>query len=456
MELLHRPNAVVILASRSDFFDRQYDVLRPALANLVEVLELANWTEQDILDFSRRYAERIDAPLLSAAVLRILSEVPGSQAMLGNPMRLTLLLYLLATGAELDLVNLQEPYSLYDTFYREWIKKERSRGTGGFKPGSIQQAHIVLARWFYENKGEISDYYELMTYLGLPDAQELISDSAFGGLLTLDEGLRSESIIIGFRHETLGEFLIAKDIVSSFGGDSDGLAQALRFTVADDVNTFVRSGVNVASQTAIRRFLANLSERYSELRSVGEETTYPIQRERAERLREQILYYIGRLPLDGFPEILRMAFQDETSPLLRRSAALGAIICGELAIERQYMNMLDDEQEALLNRSVQMVYFGDVKSDLHTFLDAGQDWRKTRSAIYRRLSGHNVRDVRLRWWDLKTLGSFYKSRQYRDAVSDDEAAILERVALDDPQSAERSAAIRNEHRMLMRALGLTS
>jgi hypothetical protein len=118
------------------------------------------------------------------------------------------------------------------------------------------------------------------------------------------------------------------------------------------------------------------------------------------------------------------------------------------------MALLDDPGEALLNRSVQMVYFSDVHDDLHTFRDSGQDWHKTRSAIYRRLAGASPRDIRLRWWDLKTLRSFYESRQSGETAPDEEVEILRSAGLTDPVSAERSAALRHEHRLLMEALGL--
>jgi hypothetical protein len=266
--------------------------------------------------------------------------------------------------------------------------------------------------------------------------------------------LSDEPILVSFRHETIGEFLIGSDIISAFAGDSERLAKSLAVTVADDVNTFVRSGLQLASRATIRRYLQNLSMRYSELRpsDTGELAGYSY--EHAERLREQILYYIGRLPLENFPDILRDAFRTETAPLLRRSAALGAIIFGDFSIERQYMILLDDPQEALLNRSVQMVYFADVHDDLHTFRDSGQDWGKTRAAIFRRLTGTSLRDIRLRWWDLKTLRSFYESRQYRDVPSDYEIETLRDVILADPASEERSEVLRREHDLLTRALGL--
>src|SRR5262249_3343646 len=160
-----------------------------------------------------RYSDRIDEPGLKGAVARILEDVPGARHMLGNPMQLTLLLYLLATGARVDPINVQEPYSLYSTFYREWMKKERSRGTGGFHPETVSQAHIRLARWLYENRGEIAALSDILAARDFPDQNALLQDSAFMGLLLLDEGDSGEHVLVSFRHETIEEFLIARDIL---------------------------------------------------------------------------------------------------------------------------------------------------------------------------------------------------------------------------------------------------
>jgi hypothetical protein len=176
------------------------------------------------------------------------------------------------------------------------------------------------------------------------------------------------------------------------------------------------------------------------------------QSEAALRTREQLLYYIGRLPLDGCPPILREAFASEVSPPLRRSAALGAILHGELAIEDRYMELLEDPAEGLMNRSIQMVYFGDVYADLHTFTESGENWSKTRAAIYRRLRGNSIRDIRLRRWDLRTLHSFYETREFQPVLSSEEVDILASISLEDPASAARTIRLQRQHALLLARL----
>ena len=455
---LSEADVVTLVASRADFFDRQYDVLKDGLRNLIEVVELGHWQDSDILDFTARYSERIGRAGLVQIIEELLSRVRGARDMLGNPMRLTLLLYLMATGAKLDVSNVQEPYSLYDTFYREWIREERSRGTGGSDPAAIRTAHTEIAHWLNEYKGEVAAPEDVIGDMGEEVVGRLLPDTAFSGLLALSEDDTGSLVLTSFRHETIGEFLIARNILDAFAGPAQPLQRARRVTVGHDINPVVRSGFRVVPQSTIRRYLDNLTRIYQELLPGGAGEgpgPHGFGPQKAERLRQQIIYYIGRMPLHTFPEVLRQAFREEQVPLLRRAAALGAILQGDFAIEKEYMALLDDPAEALLNRSVQMAYFGDVHGDLHTFVDRGQDWPRCRAAIYERFENNGERDIRLRWWDLTTLRSFYQSRSYRDVPSEREAGVLMNVSLSDPESGERTQALRTEHQLLVSELELT-
>jgi hypothetical protein len=431
----------IVLASRTAFLEHQYALLHPYFGDFAEVVEICSWTPDDILEFTRRYAERVDDNSIIPKVERILAEGTGAGKLISNPMRLTLLLFLISVGAKFDASRLSETYSLYRIFYDEWIKRERHRGTGGFNAAIMRRAHVDIARRLYRNRGEWAQIIAAdNASTDIPG--DLLEDSAFTELLLLDENERGVHLVTGFRHETLGEFLIAQDILQSFRAGHDKIDAALPTTVADDVNTFVRSGFREATTGTVHHYLENLTARYKELLVPGGDSGY------AERIREQLLYYIGRLPVNRIPPVLREAFHAETVPLLRRAAALSAIVQGDYEIETQYLVLLEDPDEARLNRSVQMVYFGDVYDDLHEFLETGEDWSKTKVAIYQRLKVHQLREIRLRLWDLYTLRSFYASRGYTDTLSAEEREILSAVRLEDPASPERSERIRVEHQRL--------
>lgn len=327
---LRRANTMVVLAARTDFFDRQYDIIAPHLSDLVEVLELQPWGDEDILEFSRKYSERIGDRSVSLAVGRIIEDVPGARGLIGNPMRLTLVLYLLASGMRLDAVSLQEPYTLYTftlytLFYEEWLRKEKQRGTGGRDPEAVRAGHIGLARWLHAHRGMSCDIGHVLDEIDL-NAGDLLGDSAFEALLTINLGSDGRAVLSSFRHETIGEYLVSRDILRSFERGLHAIDKGLKVTVGDDVNTYVRSGMLEASPHRLQIFLTNLSTRYQELLPSSDSVALEIEFAEAERLREQMLYYIGRLPLQTLPLVLRFAYENEPAPLLRRAAALGAIL----------------------------------------------------------------------------------------------------------------------------------
>ncbi|WP_420312453.1 TIR domain-containing protein [Streptomyces sp. YS-B37] len=453
---LARGRTTLVIASRGDFFERNFHVLQEEEFHLHEVLEMKAWAESDVTDFARKYAERLGDPAVGRAVDGVLRNIPGAGSMISNPMRLTLLLFLLAVGTAVDATSLREPFILYRLFYDEWIRKEKQRRTTMLDFEVIRRAHVALARWLYENRSPTGASRDDLQ--GVDDnsaaMEELFLDSAFVDLLTFQEDAAGNISILSFRHETIGEFLIAQDILHSFAEGDERIDEGLRLTVGDDVNRFVRSGMNELSMRSVRSVLSNLTSRYSEILTAGSGGDV-LGAESAQRIREQILYYVGRLPLTDCPDILRQAYENETSALNRRAAALGAILQGELGIESSYLQRLKEPEEDQLNRSVQLVYFGDVRADMHSYVDRGGEWSRVRAEIFRRLCGTTLRDERLRWWDLRTLRSFYRSRDFQDSVNEHEAEILAELSTSVNTDTGRERAVANELRCLRQELGLS-
>jgi hypothetical protein len=453
---LSNDHTTIVIASRGDFFERNFSLLQTNDLELHEVLEMKAWNVSDVVDFSEKYAERLGDPGVARAIRGVLDTIPGADRMISNPMRLTLLLYLLAVGAAVDAITMREPFILYRLFYDQWIKKEKQRRTTSLDFDTIKHAHVRLARWLYENRGSVGASPDVLREPGSRSqaTDKLIQDSAFADLLTFQEGLDGQPRILSFRHETIGEFLIAQDILDSFRVGGSAIDKGLRITVADDVNRFVRSGMNDLSGPSVADVLDNLTARYRKLLPPSPPRDDDRTVDVSERVREQILYYVGRLPLHECPDILRQAYRDETSALNRRSAALGAIVQGDSVIETAYLERLHDPAEDLLNRSVQLVYFGDVRADMHSYVDRGGDWSRVRAEIYKRLGTSTPREDRLRWWDLRTLRSLYRSRGYRDSLTDREVEILNTLPQLFSVDSDRGRAMAQELADLRGELGI--
>lgn len=381
----------VWICGRSDFLFQYLPSVSDRLHRIMEIVEIQPWGVAEIRSFAKSYLKQAAQPDLWRLVEGLLAS-PAQADFLSNPMRLTLALYLLTAGLTQNPRVMTHPYHLYDTFYREWLRREVHRGTQ-VDSGEIQRLHVEIAKWIYAHPGR-----SLLARVGeLPSFE---GNSGFWGLLDARQLENGAIDVRGFRHLTLAEYLLADRIVRAFKTSVEAVSSVLDLTVGDDVNTFVRSAFDAmgpADRAEIREHL---------------ETAYRIYWDQgeSERWRELLLYYLGRIPSVRPSELLVDAWRNEESPIVRRAAALGAILQGSSEVEREFLETLDIPAHDLLNRSVQLAYFGDVFEDLHEFVDDGGDWTRTRNSLLRRLESSSLRAVRLRRWDLATLRSFAISR----------------------------------------------
>lgn len=92
--------------------------------------------------------------------------------------------------------------------------------------------------------------------------------------------------------------------------------------------------------------------------------------------------------------------------------------------------VLNNEFYDIENRSIQLVYFGDVDSDLHSYRDEHNvSWMRTKKALIERFAQNSLRDKRLRLWDIITFKSFVISRGI-DGITDEERKIIEDSQID--------------------------
>jgi len=440
-----------------------------------EILELQQWPEdKDALLFAKRFADRTSQPKLYRALITLRRRHPEMRPFLGNPFELTLLLYLLQEELAVDTRRLVNSYDLYSQFYQNWLIRESDRGTATQPHTVVQHAHYAIARALYRSKGTSLDPCDTLAHRRRVIAA-LFRDSSFVGLLLLERRRASQIPTLSrFWHETIGEFLVAASLIEAFISGGAALKGALETVYHDDVNRFVRGRFESWTSRQRQTCLENLIELYLQLlarrrkyvpafrrllassqRRCFPKRQGPSDSENARRIREQILYYIGRLPATEFPSVLRFAYWNENDALLRRSAALGAILHGDEGIEREYVqSLVPDSADEILNRSVQLVYFGDVDGDIHTYRDDGRaGWERTRGAIYYRLARNSPRDLALRWWDLRTLYCFLESRSWSDPVTQSEYQTIARAIVDGPLfSAAKRVAIRRQRVELLSAV----
>lgn len=440
-------DAAIWTACRSDIFFQKIANKKYWSSAFYEILELLEWDEKtDSLEFASNYAQRTKQPHVYDKLIELKSKYLEIVPFLRNPFELTLLLYILTDDKPIERYTILNPYALYSSFYQNWVSREHHRGTANLPSSVVYNAHRILAAELYKAKGRGVELRRILTKHGLEEKvfQELIQDTSFSALLITRVGPGFSSIkTLRFWHETIGEFFVAESVLEAFIKGGEGLYDALKTVYNYEINSFVRGGFECLQSEEIAQVFNNLSQLYSELfflnrkRSTKQIPEGMINQQvvdlkdvndspDATRIREQILYYIGRMPLTKFPNILNFSFYNEPLPLLRRIAALGAILHGDTDIEISYLNSLTHgSDEDILNRSVQLVYFGDVDGDIHTFRDNNKyDWTRTRNEIYQRLKLSSKREMCLRFWDLRTLRLFYESRGCAEPVTKEELETI--------------------------------
>jgi hypothetical protein len=247
----------------------------------------------------------------------------------------------------------------------------------------------------------------------------------------------TDTLIVKFHHETLGEYLIAKSIVDAFfQGNIEEINNVMNIIYNYEINLFVRYAFkllnNIQQNNIIKKkkkvYNANFNDDFISV-----------------RIREQVIYYTGRLPClsKETKMFLRLAYENENNSIIKRSAAISLILLGDEDIETQYISQLIREREAdIENRSVQLIYFGDTQGDIHTFRDDGTcSWLRTKVAIINRLSENSRRAYNLRFWDLVTLFSFLNNRGI-DNMTKDDIFVIQESLIDGIGSSNRQNHLR--------------
>lgn len=394
------PGAWWWFGCRSDFYSRQTP-LRDILRDSDEVLELLPLTSDDIDRFLGLFAARSHVSSSAAEQVQRWREDPRFDRLLDVPLNLTLAVYLSGQALSDNLEAPRSRYELYEAFYRYWVGHERKTlKLRRAEVDRLQATHSHLALTLYTSRQ--SGTAETPAY---PKRVNRATGAALSFMITKENELDRE--VHGFLHDTLMEFILARDLMDEFTSTA-GPAPLLATAFNDDVNSFVRDGFAKLTPEARVNLAEALAQRYFE--------------HAESRIREHLLYYLGRLDLPARPPVLAKAFDSEDDFLVRRSAALGAILHDDADIESRFLKLVSEQEElARINRAVQLVYFGDQSGELHAAADRG-DWSRTRRALLDRLGRDDRRSIQLRWWDVFTLHSFVETRS--EPLSPEEAALV--------------------------------
>lgn len=422
------------ITSRKGFFFNQ---LKKDVENLFyEILEVQEWDIEDSFKFVRKFSLKCKNNSISDQLTELCKKSDSINKFLKKPFELTLVLYLL-TNNNTDVKSFDSLYVLYKTFYENWLEHEEQKGVSSLSIEEVNKLHTHIANQLIHSKG--NEIFLKNINLKSLDINTNLADikksPSFWDLLVTSKN-RNDYVIERFWHETIGEYILAEGLILSFCSPHEKFYNNLKIIYNNEVNTFIRDGFlhlkdfqkksvyDKLANAYYNEFSAELSLNF-EFISLDEIDTIEIDENKINnsdssiRIREQLIYYLGRLGLNFYPPILSFAFKFETNPLLKRSASLGSILYRNESIEKEYLSSLViGSEEDEINRSVQMAYFGDVQGEIISFKDNRvYPWDKTRYAIMKRLGQTSERAIALRWWDLITLNCFFQSRKWNIEIN---------------------------------------
>ncbi len=437
---------VLWIICRRDFFFNKLKNYPTFYNKFYDILEIQEWNvENDSLKFARDYSIKYNDVEVYNKLIELRNKFPNINNFLKKPFEVTLILYLMSDGQNIKTNTFKSTYNLYKSFYENWLQREQMRISSSLTINDVKNLHRIVAIELYNSRGRgISlKMIEPDVVLCNSNLENIKNDSSFWSLLLTSKN-GTQDIIERFWHETFGEFIIAENVIQSFlSSDVIKVNHSLKTVYYNEINLFIREGFQQLSNTQkqeiydslTKTYLSNftdstlinvdlISEPFIESFDIPSELI--INNANSTRIREQILYYLGRLETDFYPPILSLAAKLEPNPLLVRSAILGAILYKNEKLEKEYIDsLISGTNNDILNRSVQLVYFGDVLGDIHTFRDNNiYLWEKVRVAIMNRLELETSRDLALRWWDLRTLYCFFVSREWNDRITTKEYNII--------------------------------
>ncbi len=406
----------IMAGMRNDFLFKHFS--DPNYGFFSDTISMEPWTRQMADRYTEEYAKKTKNGDLAKRYHQLIRNNPVMEQFTNNPFQLTMLLFLLETKYSTDMpaagsMSNYSVYSLYEDFYKHWLKRERFRKTGYGQRAFAK--HYAIARKLYD---------------GEPVLLEDENDTAVTGLLIYEETPNGKEVS-RFYHQSLAAFILAKKAVERFLIGGAELVDTLLELMKNDVTDFVKEATYSLSRKKLARIQANLQDLYSLIYAPdGSEASRRLKK-LSDRdmllLKDQLVFFVSRLPHISTEDFLRTVSRHETHPNLRLDLAYATAIKGPiLEIALEYAKRITPgSPEDMTNRSWTLIYYDDVDEEAYTYIDDGSaPWTNARSARIRRLQKDSGNAVRFRMFDLPLLYTFFVSRNWND-LSEEELRVFE-------------------------------
>ena len=427
----------LIISCRKDIYE-YIRLFGSSVFSIINIhLEINEWSEMQSKEYISRYVSSHSESNIEQVIQKYLDD-PQYSIFFQTPLELSMLIYILersidSTHREDSIIN---RYDLYDKFLHIWIQrevicKESAQASQNTSIDDVMDLWASIAfmliknnRILYTNdarlKSDIQKNSKLLKYMV--------------GMVKLDNK-NNRNCIVGFNHETIKEFLVARFFFNSIGTCSENMLDAILWEYNYSVTSFIQENlclldhetrvlyfnnlVGILANTNLYKRSKNFAKYRSLIDSKMKNTINRMSLENLQILKNQIIYFAARIPdidhelvSDG-NSVIEEVYLHEDNLFNKRSAAIGAAILGNTKVELLYAkDLLNDYNSNLRDRSFTMVYYQDVKnvSPFEYVDDGTHSWDNSRKSRINRLKVDIPKNIRMRTFDLITIYNFTKSR----------------------------------------------
>lgn len=399
----------VFVGCRSQYFEEF------AEATSFHRIELQKWSETLASHYVEEYFEKIGKSELVSVYSELYKTEEYIRCFAQNPFHLSLLLYLIE-NPDSDGIKLNNIYSLYSEFFRQWMSREHSRNTGAKDEAeTIYKELWGIARRLYDRQEVVTE----------------VSDTAILGLLNTQLVENNRKLVRSFYHRSFMEFLLARAVIEAMKKCPDELVLIAKRNNRSDVDAFVKAGFAVESYVQKNAMVQNMIGAYWKSKKEPEAMT----EDEHFYVENQIVYYMTRMkgmnaePVETF---IKSIYSNENQAIMRQGIAYGAANLGIFDIALQFARGMNaGSVEDLTNRSWTLVFYGDMPDEdpLHYVDDGTAPWNRSRAARLRRLQGIGKKECAFRMFDLQIMYGFLESRGWK-GLSEGELKIIESCETD--------------------------
>ena len=399
------------LASRDDFYKRIKSIID--MRNYTDVIKVLPWNNGEAKVFIDKYTSIINKKDIKETILQD-GNKDDLKEIFQNPFETALLTFIVEEGDFKFNEELSNRFVLYEHFFQCWIKREVHRKTSNGEVNSIADELYYASVQIYKGK----------------KATVTTKDTAVTGLLIpYGKTARFENEYKLFYHRSFCAFFIARKIQHCFINNSEQLLQLFSQPLKNDVTDFVNNSFHTMNIEEINQVKNNLFLLYKYVLYPYKQFTpisvreYIIKMSDREKLcnKDELLYFLMRLPGVSVNQEIRYANRHTKEPLLKLNIAYGATLHNENRITLSYAKKLKPgTKEDLVNRSWTITYFSDVIADPLNYEDIEKKpWDNSRIARMNRLKDASFKSIRFRIFDIPLLICFYDSRSWIDVTEED-------------------------------------